>query len=109
MGMHAGDSGAVMSGMKKVTRSNGARLTASLDTGTVLRDLLQTVAPATPDSTGLSQRHWFSRPWLHSPVLEHQPVQLDELQCQGGCIYALLRSRTCEMHGPMGGGLTFTL
>ena len=48
--MHAGDSGPGMSGMKKVARSKGARVAASLDTGTVLRDLLQTVAPATPDS-----------------------------------------------------------
>ena len=29
-------------------------MAASLDTGTVLRDLLQTVAPETPDSTGSS-------------------------------------------------------
>ncbi len=41
-----------MSGMKKVARSRGARLAASLDTGTVLRDLLQTVAPVTP--TGMA-------------------------------------------------------
>jgi hypothetical protein len=48
--MHAGNSGPGMSGMKKVARSKGARVAASLDTGTVLHDLLQTVAPATPDS-----------------------------------------------------------
>ena len=38
--------------MKKVARSKGARVAVSLDTGTVLRDLLQTVAPETPDSAG---------------------------------------------------------
>ena len=48
--MHAGHSGPGTSGMKKVARSKGARVAASLDTGTVLQDLLQTVAPATPDS-----------------------------------------------------------
>ncbi|CAL5219319.1 g1128 [Coccomyxa viridis] len=42
------ESGPVMSGMKKVARSRGTRLAASLDTGAVLRDLLQTVAPVTP-------------------------------------------------------------
>lgn len=55
--VRAGDSGPVMSGMKKVARSKGARVAASLDTGCVLRDLLQSVAPAprTPgDSAGSS-------------------------------------------------------
>jgi len=52
MCMHAGDSRPVTSIMTKVARSKGARVAASLDTGTVLRDLLQTVAPETPDSTG---------------------------------------------------------
>ncbi len=47
--MHAGDSGPGMSGMNRVARSKDA-VAVSLDTGTVLRDLLQTVAPVTPDS-----------------------------------------------------------
>ena len=51
-----------MSGMKKVARSRGARLAASLDTGTVLRDLLQTVAPVTPTGMALSFRNHHLRP-----------------------------------------------
>lgn len=60
----AGESVPVMSGMKMVARSRGARLAASLDTGTVLRDLLQTVAPATPNSTGMCMIPVFSHLWL---------------------------------------------
>ena len=52
-GVLAGESGPVMSGMKKVARSRGTRLAASLDTGAVLSDLLQTVAPVTPTGMGL--------------------------------------------------------
>ncbi|CAK0743843.1 hypothetical protein CVIRNUC_001501 [Coccomyxa viridis] len=44
------ESAPLLSGVKRAVRSKGAGVAASLDTGTVLRDLLQTVAPETPDS-----------------------------------------------------------
>ena len=52
--MRAAESAPLLSGVKRSARSKGAHVAASLDTGTVLRDLLQTVAPETPDSTGSS-------------------------------------------------------
>ena len=48
--MRAAESAPLLSGVKRAARSKGAGVAASLDTGIVLRDLLQTVAPETPDS-----------------------------------------------------------